>query len=143
MLRNSKTILKTLKDIKKKQDLINKQLEKMEENQNVLMDAAADAATPNDKSWLAKFVDDCDLEAIGAIGGATATISGGIGLTSYVLDQNLSDEQKVELVRKTKTDYVTIEHLENNNLMTDFYQNSDQISLFHTEKTKKPWYKFW
>lgn len=143
MLRNSKTILKNLKDIKKKQDLINKKLEKMEENQNVLMDAAADAATTNDKSWLAKFVNDCDLEAIGAIGGATATISGGIGFTSYVLDKNLSDEQKVELVRKTKTDYVTIEHLENNNLMTDFYQNSDQISLFHTEKTKKLWYKFW
>jgi hypothetical protein len=43
----------------------------------------------------------------------------------------------------SKTDYVTMEHLNNNILMTEFYQKTDQITLLHTETTKRSWYKFW
>jgi CRISPR/Cas system-associated protein endoribonuclease Cas2 len=60
-------------------------------------------------------------------------------LTHYVINKNLNEEQRIELVEQTKTDYVTIELLDNNILMTDFYQKSDQVTLFHIEKTKKFW----
>jgi CRISPR/Cas system-associated protein endoribonuclease Cas2 len=60
-------------------------------------------------------------------------------LTHYIINKNLNEEQRIELVEQTKTDYVTIELLDNNILMTDFYQKSDQVTLFHIEKTKKFW----
>ena len=60
-------------------------------------------------------------------------------MTHYVINKNLNEEQRIELVEQTKTDYVTIELLDNNILMTDFYQKSDQVTLFHIEKTKKIW----
>ena len=90
-----------------------------------------------------QFVEDSDIEALQAVATAGSTVTGGIGLTHYVINKNLNEEQRIELVEKTRTDYVTIELLDNNILMTDFYQKSDQVTLFHTEKTKKSWYKFW
>ena len=35
------------------------------------MDAAADVPTPINKSWVRKFVDDADLEVIGALQGGS------------------------------------------------------------------------
>ena len=106
------------------------------------VDAVTTAATK--KSWLKQFVEYSDLEALSAVTEAGSTLAGGIGLTSYLINENLDESQKRNLVEKTRTDYVTIEHLDNNILMTDFYQKSDQIYLFHhTEKIKKPWYKIW
>lgn len=62
-----------------------------------------------------------------------------------MLNQNLSEEKRLKLVKTTKTDYVTIERIENNILMTEYYQNSEDVDLFHIDrdKIKKPWYKFW
>lgn len=52
--------------------------------------------------------------------------------------------KKTELIQQTRTDYVAIEHLENNILITDVFQKAGQIELFTTEKpNKKPWYNFW
>lgn len=75
------------------------------------------------------------------IGAASIAVSG-MSYTNYVVNENLNDEQKEELVRNTRTDYVTIEHLDNHILATDYYQKSEQIELIHTEtKNTKPWYR--
>jgi len=92
---------------------------------------------------LKQFVEDSDIEALQAVATAGSTVTGGIGLTHYVINKNINQEQRIQLVEQTRTDYVTIELLDNNILMTDFYQKFDQVTLFHTEKTKKFWYKFW
>ena len=117
-----------------------KKVDKIVENQNVAQDAADAAA---EKSWLKQFVEDSDIEALQAVSTVGSTIAGGIGLTHYVLNRQLTEEQRIQLVEQTRTDYVTIEHLDNNILMTDCYQKSDQVNLFHIEKIKKLWYKFW
>jgi hypothetical protein len=96
-----------------------------------------------EKAWRRQFVEDTDIEAFQSIVSAGSTIASGIGMTHYFLNKNLNKEQKEELVRQTKTDYVIVEHLDNNNLMTDYFQNSDTIELVHSEKSRKSWYKFW
>ena len=110
----NKEVLKTLKQIKKNQENIAKKMDEVIKNQNTMedsVDAVTTAATK--KSWLKQFVEDSDLDVLTAVTGAGSTIAGGIGLTSYVINENLDESQKQNLVEKTRTDYVTIEHLDN------------------------------
>ena len=68
----------------------------------------------------------------------------GFSWARYVVDENLSEEQKQTLTEKTKTDYVMIEHNHNNILVTEYFQKHEDINLLHTEEQKlRPWYKFW
>jgi TolA-binding protein len=142
-LQNKQQILKALKQVKKNQETLEKKLDKIIENQTTAQDAADVATTAAEKSWLKQFVEDSDIEALQAVTTAGSAVTSGIGLTHYVINKNLNEEQRIELVSQTRTDYVTLELLDNNILITDFYQKSDKVTLFHTEKTKKSWYKFW
>jgi hypothetical protein len=132
-------MVRIVRYLKKNQENLEKRLDKIE---TPTITDKADAVS-TEKTWLKKFVEDTDMDALNSVATAGSTLVGGIGLTHYVLNKNLTEEQRRELIEKTRTDYVTIEHLDNNMLMTDYYQKSDQINLFHTEKTTKPWYKFW
>jgi hypothetical protein len=82
---------------------------------------------------------------LNSIASAGSTAAGGISFTHFLLKSNLDDDQKTALIQQTRTDYVSIEHLENNMLITNVYQKADQVELFRTEKPikKKPWYNFW
>jgi hypothetical protein len=144
-LQNKQQILRSLKQIKKNQETLEKKLDKIIDNQTTAQDAADAAATAAEqkKSLLRQFVEDSDMESLQAVSAVGSTIAGGIGLTNYFLTRNLTEQEKADLIEKTRTDYVIIEPLENNILMTDCYQKSDQINLFHIEKVQKSWYKFW
>ena len=126
-------IIRALKQIQKKQDLLEKQVSKIIDNPNTAQDAA-DVATAagKDKSWLKQFVDDSDLDALNSIASAGSTAAGGISFTHFLLKSNLDDDQKTALIQQTRTDYVSIEHLENNMLITNVYQKADQVELFRT-----------
>jgi TolA-binding protein len=142
-LQNKQSILRALKQVKKNQETLEKKLDKIMDSQTTAQDGADVATTAAEKSWLKQFVEDSDIEALQAVTTAGSTITNGIGLTHYVINKNLNEKQRIELVEQTRTDYVIIELLDNNILMTDFYQKSDKVTLFHTEKTKESWYKFW
>jgi hypothetical protein len=138
----NKDIIRALKRIQKEQELLEKKVTKIIDNQNTVQDAVDVAA--KDKRWLKQFVEDSELDSLNTIASAGSTAAGGISFTHFLLNQNLNDDQKAELIRQTRTDYVGIEHLENNMLITDVYQKADQVELFSTAKPiKKPWYNFW
>ena len=137
--------IKALKTLQKNHKIMDRKLDKMIERdtKKEVLDAAVEEEQTR---WLQQVLKDSDVANAQSIAQIAmllgSTVTSTISLTSYVVDKTLSKEAKEDLARKTRTDYVTIEHYENNCLMTEFYQNRDDIDLFHVEQTK-PWYKFW
>lgn len=94
-MKSQKELIKVLKQMQKKQDVLEKKVTKLLDQKNA-QDAAADAATAagKDKSWLKQFVEDSDLDVLNDVKSAGSTAAAGISFTHFHLKKNLSDDQK-------------------------------------------------
>ena len=95
------------------------------------------------ETWAKQLLKDENVEALQAVISASSIVTGGYGLTQYMLSETLSNEERENLAQNTKTHYVTVEHRENNQLITEYYKKTEDINLFHTEIKTIRWYEFW
>ena len=77
-------------------------LEKIIDKQNAADSATENIFADNDKNWLKRSVNDLELESVQAIRRAASTITAGLGLTTYVLNKTLDEDQKNEIVKNSK-----------------------------------------
>ena len=137
----SDEVVKVLKEIQKKQDKMESSIVKIQRN----LDLKPIPETDAKETWAKQFLKDENIELVQAVIAGTGIVTGGYSLAKMIVDNNLDDQQKETLIRNTRTDYVTIEHRDNNQLITEYYQKSESINLLHVEKVKdvKHWYQFW
>lgn len=141
-METNKKLIEILKHIKKSQNNLEISLERGLKDPNI--------NTSKDELnffYKQKLVDDPNLDVLKSVASGRSFIANGIGLTSYILSADLTESQMKKLVEHTLTNYITIEHLNNKILTTNFYKRSEPDTSFYTEikniEIKKPWYKFW
>ena len=138
-IKKQEQILKILKQMKKNQEQMCNKIEKLEGLPEI-KEATSEEVT---ESVAKQFLKDESVEGAEAIKTAVGIIIGGYSATSYVLDQTLTQEERKQLAENTKSHFILIEHTENNQLCTEYYQTKESTQLFHKEVEKKPWWKLW
>lgn len=71
------------------------------------------------------------------------TATGTLGCTT-LLKSEFTENVVENIIENKDTQYILLEHIENNNLLTEFYkkdQEEEKIVHIGTETERKPWYK--